>query len=313
MINSANHQVDIESSHGASHVGLTGSGGTPSPARQSLPKHLLSSDGLGYMAAMMCVNVSNFAFHIIVSRQFGPSSFGAVSALLNIVTFVSLPLLALQAAVVVDVAKHDGSHVLALRRLFNATLLTGVGIAALLMAGSPVTADFLNLGSVAPVILLSTWFIAAIPTPTLAGAAIGQFRFRPVAIASVAGALVRLLLTGVLGALGVGLEGPIIGTIAGCVLTLLLLAYALRPNLRRRSRKSLRLSRSTLFWTLTVLGGYSALLGVDTVLAATFIWNHRGRSICSRGNGCSYCTLRLSLGNDSRLSEIPFGTRSEHR
>ena len=146
------------------------------------------------------------------------------------------------------------SHVLALRRLFNATLLVGIGVAVALIVGSPAIATFLGLGSVVPILALSTWFIVAIPMPGLAGGAIGQFRFRPVAVASVAGGLVRLLLTGLLGEMGVGLEGPIIGTIAGGAVTLLGLMYALRPNLRKRSRKSLRLSRSTLFWTLSVLG-----------------------------------------------------------
>ena len=236
-------------------------------AHQTLSKHLLGSEGLGYMVAMFCVNVSNFAFHILVSRQLGPSSYGAISALLNVVTVISLPLLAFQAAVVVDVAKHAGSHILALRRLFSATLLVGICVALVVTVGSPAIADFLGLGTVLPVIVLSSWFIVAIPTPGLAGGAIGQFRFRPVAIASVAGALVRLLLTGALGAIGLGLEGPIVGTIAGASVTLIGLAFALRPNLRKRYRNPIRLSRSALFWTLTVLGGYSALVGVDTVLA----------------------------------------------
>ena len=267
MIGEMGQEAVIEQRDEAGDFGSAALGGSSPSRRPTLSKHLLSSDGLGYIAAMLCVNVSNFGFHILVSRQLGPSSFGAVAALLNIVTFVSLPLVAIQAAVVVDVANHDGSHVLALRRLFNAALLAGVCIAALLMVGSPAITDFLSLGSIAPVVLLSTWFIAAIPTPILAGASIGQFRFGPVAIASVAGAFVRLALTGILGVLGVGLEGPIIGTIVGCALTLAILAFALRPNLRRYSRKSLRLSRTTIFWTLSVLCGYSALLGVDTVLA----------------------------------------------
>jgi len=216
---------------------------------------------------MTCVNVSNFAFHILVGRQLGPSSYGAVSALLNIVTVISVPLSAFQAAVVVDVAKRGGSHALALRRLFDLTLLVGFGVTAALMAASPLIADFLGLGSVLPVLVLSIWFVPTIPTPALAGASIGQFRFKPVAVASVAGALVRLLLTGLLGLFGLGLEGPLIGTAAGSVITLLALAFALRPNLRRYGRRPLRLSGSTMRWTLTALGGYSALLGVDTVLA----------------------------------------------
>ena len=47
---------------------------------------------------------SHFAFHILVSRQTRPLSYGAISALRDLVTVISLPLLAFQAAVVVDEA-----------------------------------------------------------------------------------------------------------------------------------------------------------------------------------------------------------------
>ncbi|MGD0638930.1 MAG: oligosaccharide flippase family protein, partial [Nitrososphaerales archaeon] len=224
-----------------------------SPASQTLRQRLLGREGFGYLVAMTFVNVSNFAFHILVSRQLGPSSYGAVSALLNIVTFVSIPLLAFQAAVVVDVAKRGKHGALSMRPLFNMTLLVGLGVTAMLMLTSPAIADFLSLGSVLPVVVLSTWFVTTIPTPALAGASMGQFRFKPVAVASVAGAIVRLVLTGLLGWWGVSLEAPLIGTAVGSAVTMLVLVVALRPNLRRFVRHPLRLSRSTLGWTLTVL------------------------------------------------------------
>jgi O-antigen/teichoic acid export membrane protein len=248
-----------------------------STANQSaIHSRLGGREGLTYVVTGAVVNVANLAFHVLVSRQLGPDTYGAVSALLSIVSVISIPLVALQAAIVREVAARGGTRT-SLRRLLIGTAIVCAGLTALLAALSPLVAGFLALGSALPVLILSLWFIPAIAGPVLGGTLIGRLRLVPVALATVGGAAVRLAGAAIFDALHMGVEGPVVATLAGVTTTLVALCVALLrdransgPARSGRARHppagQLRLSFS-IWQTLVAVGGYSALVGVDTVLA----------------------------------------------
>jgi O-antigen/teichoic acid export membrane protein len=241
-----------------------------------LHHHIGSKEGLTYVAATAIVGVSNFAFHVLVSRQLGPSDYGAISALLSVVTFLSIPLLALQAAVVQEVVGTDETRT-SLGSLLRGTAWAALGATALLAAWAPFVASFLALGSVLPVIILSLWLTPSIGTPVLSGVLIAKLRFTTVAYALTLGAFVRLFFTAMFGAVGVGINGPIIATVLGATTVMAILAAAVLPASRRTHvdprphRQPLRITAATVWHTLLALGGYSLLVGIDTILARHYM------------------------------------------
>ncbi|HEV2360794.1 MAG TPA: glycosyltransferase, partial [Acidimicrobiales bacterium] len=246
--------------------------------RGKLHAHMGGNAGVTYVLASVATNFFNFLFAVVVSRQLGPSAYGAASALLNVITVVTIPLLALQAAVVQEVVGTDELRT-TMRRLYEATLLVAVGATVVVMCVSPFVAGFLALGSVVPVIVLATWLLPSIAGPVLGGALVGRLRFHPVAVALVAGAFVRLVVAGALGAVGswhLGIEAPVIGTVVGAAVTTSILVVAVRSNRRKISYApggpaQLALPWPTLWQSLGALTGYSALVGVDTVVARHYM------------------------------------------
>ncbi len=229
--------------------------------------HVGGRGGLAYVLATAIVNVLNLAFHVVISRQLGPADYGAAAALLNVVTVVSIPLVALQAAVVQAVAAA-GQSSLALRRALATTLAVGALLTALLLAFSPLLEGFLVLGSIVPVLVLAAWLLPSISSPVLAGTLLGRARATAFAVAVIGGGVLRLVSTIAIDAVDKGVAAPIIGTVAGAAFTFLALFVAARPGVVRRTEGvGLPVAEAAAWPTIVALFGYSALLGVDTVLA----------------------------------------------
>lgn len=221
-----------------------------------------------FIAASIVVGGSNFIFHILVSRLLGPRDYGAVSALLNVVTAISIPLGVLTAAVVQEVvARRAAKRPLVIRGFFSIVVIVACGVALLFAAFSPLVASFLALSSVVPVLVLSLWFVPTIASPVLTGVLMGELRFKPIAFAQVLGAFVRLGAMIVLALAFSGVVSPMVATVLGVAATMVVLQRSTLPELRRRKGARLRISGSTLIWTIVALAGYSSLLGLDTVLA----------------------------------------------
>jgi O-antigen/teichoic acid export membrane protein len=223
---------------------------------------------LWYIAAAMVVNVANFAFFGLVGHVLGPSSYGAVAALLNVVSIAAIPLNALQAAVVQETVLQSTDGVLpSLRR-------AGIGFAAaslvatmLITVLSPVIAGFFGLATVAPVVLLAVWFAPAISSSLYDGVLIGTLRWRPISASLIIGALVRVGVALVLGLIAPSIDGPVIATVLNAVVTLGVVLYALAAHRGLPQRKELALPIRAVLPTLAALAGYSVLVAVDTLLA----------------------------------------------
>src|SRR4051812_38730553 len=60
--------------------------------------------GFLLFGAMTAVDVSNFLFHVLISRILGPSSYGALGALLGLLLVLQVPIGAMQVAITQEVA-----------------------------------------------------------------------------------------------------------------------------------------------------------------------------------------------------------------
>ena len=229
--------------------------------------------GLGaisFTIATAGINVSNFGFHIIASRMLGPDSYGAVGALLSIITVLSIPLGAFQLAVTHAVvnADSDGNPV-SLRRLTVRSLWSGIFAAFGLLALSPLWGSFLHFNSITTLIFIGLWIPIATVGLVFQGALIGEYRFKVVALASFTGiGLIRLITGAIVFSLGLGATGAIFATVAGQAVMTLSLYFYLRKQVRRqhRSREIQTHLRSAVL-SVAGLSGYTALMSVDVLLA----------------------------------------------
>ncbi len=239
---------------------------------------LRQTGDLWYITAAGVVNVANFAFFGLVGHLLRPSAYGAVATLINVVSIASIPLNAVQAAVVREVVLQSRDGVApALRRAGAMFAVCGLGATLLVAGTSPLAARYFGLGTVAPVLLLAAWLAPSVASSLFDGALIGTLRWRPIAVSLMAGAAVRVAFAALAGAVDPGTEGPVLATVLNAVVTLGVVLWALskdhrlvgRDQLRPSppSRPQLRLPVRATTATVLALTGYSTLVAVDTLMA----------------------------------------------
>lgn len=223
---------------------------------------------LWYVTAATVVNVANFAFFGLVGHMLRPSSYGAVAALLNVVSIAAIPLNAVQAAIVREVViqSKDGSAP-AVRRA--GALFVGSGLCAttLLVGASPLAERFFGLGTVVPVILLALWLAPSVTSSLFDGVLIGTLRWRPIALSLIAGAIVRVSFAAVAGVIGLGIDGPVLATVLNASVTLGVVLWVFLKSDHLPGRAELRMPAPATLATVLALTGYSMLVAVDTLMA----------------------------------------------
>ena len=144
----------------------------------------LAQGGLGFFVATGAVSVSNFLFHVVISRLLGPSVYGALGALLNVLLILSVPLGAIQAAVTRSESAHLHSegHGIGLRSAMMRAGLTGIIGTLVLIVFSPLIASYLHLSSVESTMILAIWVLPALIGAVAQGVLMGRLRFAPVSV-----------------------------------------------------------------------------------------------------------------------------------
>src|ERR1700744_1583295 len=87
------------------------------PTRGRMPSGLLSNGGWSLVVASTGVSGLNFVFHVLISRLLGPSPYGALNAVLNIIAVLAVPLGAVQLAVTQAAVANSASERVSLRNL----------------------------------------------------------------------------------------------------------------------------------------------------------------------------------------------------
>jgi O-antigen/teichoic acid export membrane protein len=226
---------------------------------------------------MTVVNISNFAFHLVISRILGPAVYGGLGALLGVLLVLQVPVAAVEVAITQRVAsrgpKPDGDlGPLVIGPLVSRAVIGAIVLVVLVGVLSPAISGFLHLASATAVTLLGLMVVPVLIELVPKALLLGQRRFRPVAFALVGGAGARLVLGVLLTRAGAGISGAIGATVFGelVVATSLLLAVrdavahgdeanVLRIRLRDAGRAALAL---TGFWTF---------LGIDTLMARHYL------------------------------------------
>ena len=179
--------------------------GSPGHHRRSLRGRivsgLLSHGGWSLVVATTGVSGLNFLFHVLISRLLGPSQYGALNAVLNIISVLAVPLGAVQLAVTHAVVSGAGKERISLRSLTVKAMLWGAGAMAAVVVVSPLIDGFLNLKSPLADLAMGAWIPLAVAAAVLQGALLAELRFVPIAVATFFGGGALRLASGVLLAL----------------------------------------------------------------------------------------------------------------
>src|SRR5260370_27017824 len=151
--------------------------------RRILPG-VLSRGGWSLVVATTGVNGLNFLFHVLISRLLGPSHYGALGAVLNVISVLAVPLAAVQLAVTQAVASGTGNKQISLRGLTLKATLWGAGAMVAFWLLAPLVDGFLNLKSPFTDLHIAVWIPLAVVAAVLQGALLGELRSVPAAVAS---------------------------------------------------------------------------------------------------------------------------------
>ncbi len=227
---------------------------------------LAGGGGLVFLVASATLGLSNFVFHVVISRLLGPDRYGALGALLTLVLVFGVPLTALQAAVTRAVAQRV-DETTDVRRLVGRALVGGSVAAAVLMVVSPVLTGFLHLGSDVPVLMLAAFLLPTAVGAVMQGVLLGRLHFTSVGVALLAGGVARLVWGAALVKAGLGISGAMAAGVLGATVTLFIVAWPLRDELRTGSSGAPRLmGAGDGAAALLAVGGYWVLVGADTFL-----------------------------------------------
>lgn len=243
-------------------------------AGRTLWSYSAARGGMVFVAATLAVSLSNFVFHVVLSRLLGPSGYGWLGALLNVTAVMTIPLAAVQVTVAQSIARRpDPSDTPPLGRLLRISALASVAGFALWLAATPTIDRFFHLHNADATIVLGLWLIPAMPAAVMEGVLLGQRRFRAMGMGQLlGGGLTRLAAGVVLVELGMGVLGGVLATVLAGVVTLAVYTGALRSMLGRRGRFVPRSTDAIL--SVVSLGGVALLTSIDVWLARHFLSAH---------------------------------------
>jgi O-antigen/teichoic acid export membrane protein len=228
---------------------------------------------LPLLLALGLQNASNFVFHVAVSRLLGPTSYGALAAILAVALVVSVPYVVVQSVVakrvsLLRVSGRESDILEATARATKGTAVIGAGLAVLFVAVSPLIAGPLHVGegsvaSLAPYVLFT--LVLGVPL----GAMQGRLQFGAMGAVVVAAVAVRLGLGVGLVAAGWGVQGAVLASSAspGVGLVLALGLLSVPRDKWRRARPSLTMLREGFAPALLGIGAFWLLAETDLVLA----------------------------------------------
>lgn len=233
--------------------------------------------GFGFFIATGAVSASNFVFHVVVSRLLGPSNYGALGALLNVLLLLSVPLGAIQAAVTrgESAKQHSEGHGIGLRSVMLRSVLAGIAGTTILVVLAPLISSYLHLSSPWPVVVLAAWVLPAIVGAVAQGVLMGRLRFGPVSVAMLIGGVVGRLVFGVIFIeLGFGFLGAVAASVLSQFVQSAIVCFPLWSEFIHSKRVATGVGLRSGVLSILALGGYWVLASEDTVLARHFLPAH---------------------------------------
>ncbi len=182
-------------------------------------------------------------FLLATGRILGAEDYGALAALLGLLTIVLLPTGALQLAVSREVSRHEalGEHNEAdafSRAMLRAGLLVTVPLVLVALALAIPLRHVLEIGSATAVALAMASLVVALAVPIALGALLGYQRFYAVGMLYVLPFALRLAVVAGTALVGYRLGGAVAATFVSAVVTALVALWLLRTRLTRAAHST---------------------------------------------------------------------------
>lgn len=178
--------------------------------------------------AMGIMSLGTFGFQIAATRMLGPSHYGGLGSLMNVLLVVGVVQLGLQATAARRIAS-DPEHVEQIERvLLKVTNVAAIAFGAVLLIASPLVNWALKLGDVRVTILVALCAVPMTITGGQAGVLQGERRWMPLALQYMAGGIPRLVIGVAFMAWRPTELAGMIGVTIATFMPMLVGAYALR-------------------------------------------------------------------------------------
>jgi O-antigen/teichoic acid export membrane protein len=246
---------------------------TSLPAGASRPASGARS-GAVLAASALVATALNYAFLLAAGRLLGSDDYGALAALLGLLTVVLLPTGAVQLAVSREVSRRialgdDAGADAFGRATLRLGLLATAPLVVLALALVVPLRELLNIESTAPVVLTAAGLVVALVFPIATGVLLGYQRFHAVAAMYVLPFALRLGLLAIVAILGYRLGGVVLAAVLGGAVSAAVAVALLRDPLRRGvqvPRPALGSFLRYLWPVLVGLIGIAVLTNVDVLV-----------------------------------------------
>ena len=225
-------------------------------------------------AASLLATALNYVFLLVAGRLLGSEDYGALAALLGVLTVVLLPTGALQLAVSREVSRRialgEAERADAFTRsLLRLSLIVTVPLVALALVLAIPLAELLNIESTGAVALAMSGLVIALVFPAATGVLQGYQRFHAVAAMYLLPFAARLVLLALVAVAGFRLGGAVFAAVAGGVVTGAVALWLIRDPLRRgalAARPALAPFVHYLWPVVVGLVGIAVLTNVDLLV-----------------------------------------------
>lgn len=198
------------------------------PEQQAPPKHTaraktmrsLLGGSLTLLAGSGLVGVTNLVYNVATARLLGPAGFAHATAVYTMLMLMSAITLSFQVVCAKYIARRapgeDANEIFA--SLHQRAWMTGIGLAAVLVALEGPLARYLNLADVSLIKLLALGTAFYIPLGVRRGYIQGVQAFGPLAVNFLLEGAVRLAGVFLLISLGMGVRGAVLASVLAVVL-----------------------------------------------------------------------------------------------
>ncbi len=235
--------------------------------------------GIFVFIANNTANFGNFLYSLFMGRFLGPEAYGNLGALMSLLVIFSVPLGILSLLVVKLISSYwgrkDYAKIISLSEFLTPRLFgTGIIVFLLFVLSTPLLARFLNIDTYLPSFIMASYFILSFPAAYNRSVLIGALQFPYSALNGFVEIGSKLLISVILVMLNFGLIGallgPLIGSIAGYLLTIVELKIIFR-NIKKDS--NIPSIKSVLTPAIPVLFAYLSLMvffTMDIILVRHF-------------------------------------------
>ncbi len=244
--------------------------------------HLIKDSMILFLSSSV-VNISNFIFHSIASRQLGPENYGVLVTLLAMIIIVTMPAMSLQMTVVkkTSVFSAHGKYGNILHLFKRSTkwfFALGFAYMAGFLIAMPFLQEFFRVWDKGLIVILSLIALASMMIINVRGILQGMQKFVSLGINSVIDAGLRLLLLFVFAVFGWGTRGALATTMAGSLIAYIAGVAMISFIFKYKETKEEPLTKREFFsYAMPVffaMTGFSLLSYMDVFMVKHFFDEH---------------------------------------